>query len=76
MKYGFNNDKYVKIQSEKIKERFKLFDKFHKTAEEIAQEAQEITQEYTTKQQEIDQKLDSLTTSSDLSKYKNRKEKL
>jgi len=29
MKYGFDNDKYVKIQSEKIKERFKLFDKLY-----------------------------------------------
>lgn len=28
-KYGFDNDKYVKIQSEKIKERFKLFDKLY-----------------------------------------------
>ena len=25
MKKGFDNDKYVKIQSKKIKERFKLF---------------------------------------------------
>ena len=29
MKTGFDNDKYVKIQSEKIKERFKLFDKLY-----------------------------------------------
>ena len=29
MKYGFDNDKYVKILSEKIKERFKLFDDSH-----------------------------------------------
>ena len=29
MKIGFDNDKYVKIQSEKIKERFKLFDKLY-----------------------------------------------
>ena len=29
MKLGFDNDKYVKIQSEKIKERFKLFDKLY-----------------------------------------------
>ena len=29
MKVGFDNDKYVKIQSEKIKERFKLFDKLY-----------------------------------------------
>lgn len=29
MKIGFNNKKYVKIQSEKIKERFKLFDKLY-----------------------------------------------
>ena len=29
MKVGFNNKKYVKIQSEKIKERFKLFDKLY-----------------------------------------------
>lgn len=29
MKKGFDNDKYVKIQSEKIKERFKLFDKLY-----------------------------------------------
>ena len=29
MKYGFDNEKYVKIQSEKIKERFKLFDKLY-----------------------------------------------
>lgn len=29
MKKGFNNEKYVKIQSEKIKERFKLFDKLY-----------------------------------------------
>ena len=27
MKKGFDNDKYVKIQSEHIKERFNLFDK-------------------------------------------------
>ena len=27
MKKGFDNNKYVKIQSKKIKERFKLFDK-------------------------------------------------
>lgn len=26
---GFDNDKYVKVQSEKIKERFKLFDKLY-----------------------------------------------
>ena len=26
MKIGFDNEKYVRIQSEKIKERFKLFD--------------------------------------------------
>src|SRR5574344_2006473 len=29
MQYGFDNEKYVKIQSEKIKERFKLFDKLY-----------------------------------------------
>lgn len=29
MKVGFDNEKYVKIQSEKIKERFKLFDKLY-----------------------------------------------
>ena len=29
MKIGFDNDKYVKIQSEKIRERFKLFDKLY-----------------------------------------------
>ena len=29
MKIGFDNAKYVKIQSEKIKERFKLFDKLY-----------------------------------------------
>ena len=29
MKIGFDNQKYVKIQSEKIKERFKLFDKLY-----------------------------------------------
>lgn len=29
MEIGFDNDKYVKIQSEKIKERFKLFDKLY-----------------------------------------------
>ena len=29
MKTGFDNKKYVKIQSEKIKERFKLFDKLY-----------------------------------------------
>ena len=29
MKVGFNNKKYVKIQSKKIKERFKLFDKLY-----------------------------------------------
>ena len=29
MKYGFDNDKYLKIQSENIKERFKLFDKLY-----------------------------------------------
>ena len=29
MKAGFDNNKYVKIQSEKIKERFKLFDKLY-----------------------------------------------
>ena len=29
MKKGFDNDKYVKIQSEKIRERFKLFDKLY-----------------------------------------------
>ncbi len=29
MKVGFDNDKYVKIQSQKIKERFKLFDKLY-----------------------------------------------
>lgn len=29
MKVGFDNDKYVKIQSKKIKERFKLFDKLY-----------------------------------------------
>ena len=29
MKTGFDNEKYVKIQSEKIKERFKLFDKLY-----------------------------------------------
>ena len=29
MKKGFDNAKYVKIQSEKIRERFKLFDKLY-----------------------------------------------
>ncbi|MBE6150561.1 MAG: DUF1846 domain-containing protein [Firmicutes bacterium] len=29
MKKGFDNKKYIKIQSEKIKERFKLFDKLY-----------------------------------------------
>ena len=29
MKYGFDDKKYVKIQSEKIRERFKLFDKLY-----------------------------------------------
>lgn len=29
MKYGFDNNKYVKIQSKAIKERFKLFDKLY-----------------------------------------------
>ena len=29
MKIGFDNEKYVKIQSKKIKERFKLFDKLY-----------------------------------------------
>ena len=29
MKIGFDNKKYVKIQSKKIKERFKLFDKLY-----------------------------------------------
>lgn len=29
MKKGFDNDKYIKIQSEKIKERLKLFDKLY-----------------------------------------------
>ena len=29
MKTGFDNEKYVKIQSEKIKERFKMFDKLY-----------------------------------------------
>ena len=29
MKIGFDNDKYVRIQSEKIKERLKLFDKLY-----------------------------------------------
>ena len=29
MKKGFDNDKYVKIQSEKIRERFKIFDKLY-----------------------------------------------
>lgn len=29
MKNGFDNDKYVKIQSEKIKERFNIFDKLY-----------------------------------------------
>lgn len=29
MKKGFNNKKYVKIQSKKIKERFKMFDKLY-----------------------------------------------
>ena len=29
MKIGFDNNKYVKIQSKKIKERFKLFDKLY-----------------------------------------------
>ena len=29
MKKGFDNDKYVKIQSKKIKERFKIFDKLY-----------------------------------------------
>ena len=28
MKKGFDNDKYIKIQSQNIKERIKLFDKF------------------------------------------------
>ena len=29
MKKGFDNKKYVKVQSEKIRERFKLFDKLY-----------------------------------------------
>ena len=29
MKIGFDNEKYVKLQSEKIRERFKLFDKLY-----------------------------------------------
>lgn len=29
MKLGFDNEKYIKIQSKKIKERFKLFDKLY-----------------------------------------------
>ena len=29
MKKGFNNKKYVSIQSKKIKERFKMFDKLY-----------------------------------------------
>ena len=29
MKIGFDNKKYIKVQSEKIKERFKLFDKLY-----------------------------------------------
>ena len=29
MKIGFDNNKYVKIQSAKIKERFKMFDKLY-----------------------------------------------
>lgn len=29
MKKGFNNEKYVKIQSKKIKERIKMFDKLY-----------------------------------------------
>ena len=29
MKYGFDNDKYVKIQSEKIEERINMFDKLY-----------------------------------------------
>ena len=29
MKYGFDNEKYVKIQSEKIKERVEMFDKLY-----------------------------------------------
>ncbi len=29
MKKGFDNEKYIKLQSEKIKERFKLFDKLY-----------------------------------------------
>src|SRR5574344_2417009 len=29
MKIGFDNDKYIKIQSKKIKERFKMFDKLY-----------------------------------------------
>ena len=29
MKKGFDNKKYIKIQSNKIKERFKLFDKLY-----------------------------------------------
>lgn len=29
MKVGFDNKKYVKIQSKKIKERFKMFDKLY-----------------------------------------------
>ena len=29
MKKGFDNEKYVKIQSKKIKARFKLFDKLY-----------------------------------------------
>ena len=29
MKKGFDNDKYIKIQSQNIKERIKLFDKLY-----------------------------------------------
>ena len=29
MKKGFDNKKYVKVQSQKIRERFKLFDKLY-----------------------------------------------
>ena len=29
MKKGFNNEKYVNIQSKKIKERIKMFDKLY-----------------------------------------------
>ena len=29
MQEGFDNDKYIQIQSQKIKERFSLFDKLY-----------------------------------------------